>query len=68
MTKSQRAEFRRALQDELATIRALNSALNGAHLRPDFSAQLLRARADAVNTCRYLLDTLHPSRKGSRHD
>ncbi|PSH02644.1 MAG: hypothetical protein CXZ00_16400 [Acidobacteria bacterium] len=68
MTKSQRAEFRRALQDELATIRAINSALNGAHLRPDFSAQLLQARADAVNTCRFLLDHLHPNRKGRRHD
>jgi hypothetical protein len=59
MTREQRTEFRRALQDELATLRCLVTSL-----RYEFHDaerdRLKKARAECLHLVRYYLRKLHP--------
>ena len=67
MTREQRTEFRRALQDELATLRCLVTSL-----RYEFQdaerERLKKARAECLHLVRHYLAKLHPPtpRKGAR--
>jgi hypothetical protein len=58
-TNDQRDEFRRALRDELATVRVLNQSLK---LTDDHAERhrLTTARADSLAVLRYLLTQLFP--------
>jgi hypothetical protein len=59
MTAPQRAEFRRALRDELATIRAINIAIRD--VGTDAAHDALReVRSQCLVEIRQLLQSLHP--------
>ena len=64
MTREQRTEFRRALQDELATVRAINSGLRTESLEAE-RARLIKARAECLHIIRAYLARLHPGSKSA---
>jgi len=59
MTREQRTEYRRALQDELATVRAINGALRGESLEAE-RFKLTKARSECIHIVRFYLAKLHP--------
>jgi hypothetical protein len=56
--KIDRAEFRRAIADEVATLRAVNTALRGP-LTPEDAATFANARAYALHELRHLFTALY---------
>jgi hypothetical protein len=58
MNANQRAEFRSAIRDELATVRVIDAALKASDCGPEETLALRAARSEAIAAIRFYLGQL----------